>query len=129
MTLARKNPLQPGRYWQDLFGAMLPRFEAWAGENRDAVDVVSTQSFDSDPPRTWVLFEVRAPFQVDWPQAELGFPTLAGEDVESSDDTVQKPPPEPPFELPSIDSPGGIAALVGVAAGALILGLLLGGRR
>lgn len=108
MALERRNPLPPGRYWLDVHG---PRSDAegpqrdrnvhfgiWKSRNSDAVHVEKTQSFpDEDPPRNFVIF--RTIKEIPWgPEMAdvLGFPTIATDDVQSSDDTVQRPPPEAP---------------------------------
>jgi len=100
VTLERRSPLPKGRYWADMF--VQPDFDQvaamneWLTANRGVVRLESSQSFDSDPPRTWYLFEVTGgpggTFLPEW--VGIGFPTIATADVHSSDDTVQKPDPE-----------------------------------
>lgn len=100
-AVERRNPLPPGRYWIDVFGTDIELFDMWLKGNGAIgfVDVLSTEFFDekpavppfleSRPARNWILFRVNAhtPFN----QTEFGFPTIAGEDVSSSSDTVQRP--------------------------------------
>lgn len=109
MALQRTNPLPLGAYWIDLFRPttsrpdqkdQLPRFEKWIQDNGGAVRVISSQTFDEDllggPIRAFVIFSVRQSPPVPWPFRELGFPNISDRSVQSSDDTVQKPPPEQP---------------------------------
>jgi hypothetical protein len=69
---------------------------AWLAENGGRVRVVKTETFPGTPLRTWRLFEVRSHPVTAFPFTRLGFPTKATGAVQSSDDTVQKPPPEKP---------------------------------
>lgn len=94
MAVERRNPLPPGTYWIDVFGENRLAFSAWRAANAEHVKIASTESFDSDPPRDWVKFEVSAP--VEWEALRFGFPTIIGEGakVESSADTVERPAPE-----------------------------------
>ena len=118
MALQRQtNPLPNGRYWVDVFDGKAP---ADPGKNRNKrqlaqdwfsafrqlgnVKVRATQSFAANPggpARDWYLFEV-VPGDAGtvaavtgvgptWDALNLGFPTIATDDIKSSDDTVQKP--------------------------------------
>ena len=94
MALERRNPLPSGLYWLDVFGDNRAKFEAWRKLNASLVRVVASESFDSEPPRDWVKLEVLSP--APWDAKTFGFPTIIkpGEPVNSSGDTVQRPPPE-----------------------------------
>lgn len=103
-AVERRNPLPPGRYWIDVFGADIEPFDMWLKGNGAIgfVDVLSTEFFDGQPAvppfldarpaRNWILFRVNAhtPFN----QIEFGFPTIAGNDINTSSDTAQRPDPE-----------------------------------
>jgi hypothetical protein len=107
LALERRNPLPPGRYWLDLFPPLAAgrpdgqkRFAEWVREHSGAVMVESTESFNTSPPRQFVIF--RTSRDVPWGNemgAAVGFPTKAPSSgpgaVRSSDDTVQRPSPEP----------------------------------
>lgn len=96
MKLERRNPLPAGRYWQDFFGKQRQFFINWREQAKPHVKVLSTEAHeatDQSEPRDWVLFETDAPLP--WDAAQLGFPTIAGPQVQSSSDTVQRPDPEP----------------------------------
>jgi hypothetical protein len=99
--MERRNPLPPGRYWQDIFQSNWDAFHAWLATNKDSVHVDTTESFDSaaapdmssqTQAREFYIFTVSVPVQ--WDQTHWGFPTIADAGVKSSADTVDRPPPE-----------------------------------
>lgn len=65
----------------DITGDLVKIWEAIAGQIQDT------------PERDWVLFEVTAPAV--WDYDAMGSPTVAGPEVKSEADTVQRPEPEP----------------------------------
>ena len=71
--LERRNPLPPGRYWLDVFPPNIATITAWTRANK-SVRVVSTEFFDSTPPRQWLMFDIVSPTQFD--QLTFGFPTV-----------------------------------------------------
>lgn len=92
-AIERANPLPAGRYWVDVFTPQEAAFQAWLQKNKSNVAVTTTESFDpidSYPGRVWRLFEVNAPVSWEGP----GFPTIAGANVQTSGDTVQRPDPQ-----------------------------------
>lgn len=123
--LERGDPLPRGRYWIDVFSNAQMAWDVWLMGAGPRVHVISTESFEGDPDygnlsRNWYLFEVVEP--VPWNRIAapgLGYPTIAGKDVKSSEDTVQKPGPSSFF--PEDWSPttkifvGGTALIVGAA--------------
>jgi hypothetical protein len=102
VTLWRTNPIPAGRYWLDLIGdEKRVRFEgAVSGLNSahpGLVHVESTVHHSADEPgatqpRDWVLFALSAPTIWDF---SIGTPTIAGANVHSEADTIQRPDPEP----------------------------------
>ncbi len=125
MAVERRNPLPAGVYWIDVFGANREKFAAWTRANK--VHVSKTESFDSTPPRDWLKFEVTTP--VPWDAKTFGFPTIIepGSTVNTSDDTVQKPPPETGPNLDDLlPKPGQLMLGIGLAIG---IGLILTRRR
>lgn len=93
-TLMRDNPLPIGRYWIDVFGDNRDKLALWFRQNRDTVDALTTESFDKNPggpARDFYIFRVKAPTTFE--AVTFGFPTVAGSNVQSSDDTVQRPDP------------------------------------
>jgi hypothetical protein len=95
MTLERRRPLPPGRYWADVVERNRIAFEAWARVNAASVSVEATEHAepsDGAPARDWVLFVTTA--ELVWPDAILGFaPNIAEPAVHSSSDVIQRPPP------------------------------------
>lgn len=87
-ALERRNPLPPGRYWIDLFEKDSPAWLAWRARNNVKIEV--TEHFSSDPVRDFIIFRVDAPVPWEGP----GFPTIAPASVQSSSDTLDRPPPE-----------------------------------
>lgn len=71
--LERRNPVPPGRYWLDVFPPNIATITAWTRANKN-VRVVSTEFFDTTPPRQWLMFDVASPVQFD--QLTFGFPTV-----------------------------------------------------
>lgn len=122
--LERRNPLPPGRYWQDIFDKQAGDWNAWlaahssgqVGDTSGDVIIERAEHFTPDPlrdgswlpaalqpdnagkiaGRVWVLFRVVRP--VDWPAVKLGFPTIADDSVQQSSDTVDNPPGPTPTE-------------------------------
>jgi hypothetical protein len=98
VTLERRSPVPVGRYWVDMFRTenfdQVQAMQEWLQANTGIVRSISTEEDEeSDPPRGWFLFEVtggpEGKFLPEW--VGIGFPTVAGPEVLSSDDTVQKP--------------------------------------
>lgn len=93
----RESPLPPGRYWVDMVKRAEEDqpsiFNDWVLANRGLVRVITTEEEPSDPPITWYLFETfEKPdgfggfVRPEW--VGLGFPSIAGPDVQSQDDTT-----------------------------------------
>lgn len=119
-ALERRNPLPPGRYWQDIFDKQAADWDKWAQENEAAgnLKIVKFEYFRPDPfrsgewlpvslqpesmgaipARTWLLFDIIKP--TDWPATKLGFPTIVDDPaaVQSSADTAVNPPGPSPLE-------------------------------
>jgi hypothetical protein len=71
--LERRNPVPPGRYWLDVFPPNIATVTAWTRGNK-TVRVVSSEFFDTTPPRQWLMFDITEPTQFD--QLTFGFPTV-----------------------------------------------------
>lgn len=128
MALEKADPLPVGRYWIDLFGPPVGKvaldgrafFETWREKFSDRVRVRVSESFDSDPPRDFRIFEVIDPAPWgDIMASKLGFPTVAPPDIQTSDDTVQKPDVR---DLP--DTPLETVGKLLMLGGALVLGTI-----
>jgi hypothetical protein len=98
MTLERRRPLPAGRYWADIFA---PRnaFDGWVqmAASRGAIHGEVSEHFEEAagaPEHDFVIFTTNT--DLVWPDADIGFaPNVAPPNVQSSADTVQRPPPEP----------------------------------
>jgi hypothetical protein len=136
-TLERRNPLPKGVYWIDLFSDNRAKFLAWRTLNKARVKVVANESFDTEPPRDWVKFQVLEP--VTWDAPLFGFPAKA-EGVNSSGDTTTNEPEKDPLDqlgegLPTPkaigEAFGQLAAIVAIGVGVVVVVNLmaLGPRR
>jgi len=99
MARELRRPLPPGRYWADVFPQNRVMFDAWvkvAGDSGAIHGEVSEHfpASDGAPEHDFVIFVTNR--ELVWPDQEMGFaPNVAGPEIHSSDDTVQKPPPTP----------------------------------
>jgi len=111
VALERRRPLPAGRYWLDVTPLLKSKWEVWldAMSKFDSVKVEHTEHFDAieeqsnplgdgtvpaAPAHDFVIFSTSSP-NVAWEAAGLPSPTIAPATVTTSDDTVDKPPPEP----------------------------------
>lgn len=89
------SPIPPGRYWIFVNGlGNIADFDAWVRDMQGAVRV-ETSSLDKrgSASAAFVIFNVpanRAPFLN---AAQFGFPNIAGPEVTSVQDVVQRPDP------------------------------------
>jgi len=100
MSLQRKNPVPPGKYWVDMFtrsskGPM--HFELWASQNKSSVTVEKSEPIEAagETKGRWYLFVVTN--DVKWPKG-FGLPTVVkspenptAPDVKEKADTVLRP--------------------------------------
>jgi len=143
-ALERRNPLPVGRYWIDIFDDGKSAWDAWLATANIATDP-TTYSGPSDrvqvikeeyyppfvgsdeneyPGRYWMLFKVVQP--TPWTIAnKVGWPNTAPTNINTSDDTVQKPDPNDARTdwLPDV-SPLGKIAIAG--GGILVVAVLAG---
>lgn len=101
MALERRRPLPAGRYWLDVFEPNQLAWGSWVDAMTRMVPpratIEVTQHFegtDGAGPHDFVIFSTPGE-NVAWEAAGLPSPTIAGPEIQTSDDTVQKPPPEP----------------------------------
>jgi hypothetical protein len=98
MALERRRPLPGGRYWLDVFAKNRPAWEIWSSAMKAVgrLKITHSESFaaigDSEE-HDFLIFETDAE-TIGWPE-ELGSPTIAGPEIQSSADTVQRPDPMP----------------------------------
>lgn len=109
MALERRQPLPPGRYWINVIGKPHELlFQGWALAFRDHVRFEKDElTPEIGPPVPmpgapivrpqvhWYLFTTDTPLV--WLGPSLGFPNIAGPEVQKMDDTIQAPGPTPGF--------------------------------
>lgn len=141
MTIERRRPLPAGRYWLDVFPANARQWELWTSSMQKMdpprVQILTTEHFDGvdgAPPHDFVLFET-ASENVAYHAAGLPFPSVADSTIQTSEDTVTKPPPPPSVleqleqTASSLGSSAKVGVGIGVAAVVAIAGLTLLKRR
>jgi hypothetical protein len=122
VTVETRNPLPAGRYWIDVSNEPVP-LGTWQGFVSAFKDFVHIESTVDDGVHSWFLFTTSKPLV--WPEG-IGFPTVAGPEIRSRADTVQRPDPVPDF-LDSLPSARDIASGIGnaVTIGAAGLAVLI----
>lgn len=134
MALERRRPLPAGRYWLDVFENQQGNWGAWVDAmTRMApprVTVEVSQHFDGvdgAAAHDFVIFSTPGE-NVAYEAAGLPSPTIAGPEIQNSDDTVQKPPPEPDLIDQLSTAAGGIGrtAQIGLGVGVAVV-VVLGG--
>lgn len=128
MTLERRRPLPPGRYWADVFPQNRPAWSAWrdlqlaAGAAR--IETTSHEpSAAGAPEHDFVIWTTDR--ETIWPDDVLGFaPNVAESSITQSSDTVQLPDPESTTSLS--DAIANNALKVGlIVGGSVVLGFVL----
>jgi hypothetical protein len=98
MPLERRRPLPAGRYWLDVFDKDRRVWETWSTAMKAAgrLKITHTESFaeiGDSKEHDFVIFETDAE-TVFFPE-QLGSPNIAGKEIQSSDDTLDRPDPMP----------------------------------
>lgn len=98
MALERRRPLPAGRYWLDVWEDHRSAWEIWktAMSHAGRAKVTHTESFDAiggNKAHDFVIFETDQE-TIGWPE-ELGSPNVAGPEIQSSNDTLDRPEPMP----------------------------------
>jgi hypothetical protein len=120
MTIERTRPLPVGRYWIDVFESHRVAWEAWqnsfVGSGKATVE--HTEDFPSDganESRSFVIFRTNE--RLVWPDDTMGIGVnVAPASIQSSADTVTRPPP-PPSPLDSLSD---FSAMVGRTLAVLV---------
>lgn len=95
--IERRRPLPAGRYWADIFRPNV-YWDAWVQMYGQAGKIHGEVSehfpgVEGSPDRDFVIFTTSE--ELPWPDADMKVtPSVAGPDVHSSSDTVQRPDPE-----------------------------------
>jgi hypothetical protein len=101
--LVKDDPLPAGRYWVDIWQREpdATDFRSWLNTYQKTLGWVRIEHselfapVDTYPGREFVIFSVLESGKVNWQLAtSVGWPNTAPASIQSSDDTVQKPPPE-----------------------------------
>ena len=131
MTEERRNPLPVGRYWIDVSKEPVP-LGTWQGFLAASSGFVHVETTEDDPDFSFFIFTTSK--ELVWPEG-IGFPSIAGPDIKSRADTVQRPDPQPDF-IDTIPTPtqmfkgvSDAVTLLVVAAGVILLFKLASGRR
>jgi len=128
MPLVKTEPLPVGRYWIDIFGTEDGQaFTKWQAFNSEFVKIEKTEHYEANAEAgapeggDFVIFTVSQP--VAWGLASrIGWPSTAGAEVQTSQDTIQAPPPEPNFwEQVGADGKLSVAGWVPWAIGGAVL--------
>ena len=97
MAQEQKNPLPVGRYWisvtsSDAAPQRMTNFLTWAISNSKRVTIEKQEpAGDSTHNGVFAIFRVNTlPIRFD--QLQFGFPNVAGPEIQTSADTVQRPP-------------------------------------
>jgi len=123
MAIERRNPLPLGRYWVDVFDPHIADFRVWLSNHEDSIKVEKQENYlprDTYPAHNWYLFTVTK----ETPWEGPGLPTIAEQEIHASEDTAQKPPPEP-SGLDQIEAgieKAGNFLLIGALVGAAYVG-------
>ena len=94
-VLERRSPLPPGRYWitvtsSDSAPDRMTHFLQWTASNAQTVIVDKTEPLGGGVNGLFCIFTVLQPTA--WDARQFGFPNVAGPEIQTSDDTVQRPP-------------------------------------
>src|SRR5262245_48211492 len=98
--LEKRNPLPPGRYWIDIVANGRQQWDFWAAYATGHLVIEREEHYVGDAEagyesRDWILFRTDEPLTWDLElRKKIGWPTIAGKEVQTSNDTVQKPKPE-----------------------------------
>jgi hypothetical protein len=97
-VIERRRPLPAGRYWIDVFDKNRDVWEIWrnAMAHVGHLKVQHTESFDAvgdNEPHDFLIFSTNAE-TIGWPEQIQG-PNVAGPEIQSSDDTLDRPDPTP----------------------------------
>lgn len=131
MALERRRPLPPGRYWLDVTEKHRTKWETWRNamasirsvtielvEHRDASNIPgipATQESD------FVIFSLTEP-NIAYEAVGLPDPTIAGAEIQTSDDTAMMPPPSPTVGEQLEQFAGKVSSGAKVTLGVVVVG-------
>lgn len=135
MSQQRQNPLPVARYWVTAFGNKQDVLDTFLHLQSQLgnVQTVTTEGIDATsdhPAGSFYIFIVKKPDAVPWDGAQFGFPNLAGADIKSLSDTVNRPdkPLDGLDQLGNLlGTPGGEGLLGGIGSGLKLAGYGIAG--
>jgi len=91
----RRQPLPPGRYWITVTNSpsapeRTAHFLQWAEANAQTVILDKREPVGGNVDGLFVIFTVL--IKTTWDALQFGYPNVAGPEIQTSDDTVQRPP-------------------------------------
>lgn len=94
-VLERRQPLPAGRYWitvtsSDAAPDRMTHFLQWTTSNAQTVIVDKQEPIGGGGNGVFAIFTVLLP--TTWDAKQFGFPNVAGPEIQTADDTVQRPP-------------------------------------
>lgn len=126
-VVERRQPLPAGRYWITVISSdsapnRMSNFLQWCDANKARVTVEKSEPVINDTNNgVFRIFRLSKPTKFD--TAQFGFPNVAGPEINTSDDTVQRPPPPTPAStlqdlLGNLTLPGSVGqwAFIGLVA-------------
>lgn len=98
-VVERRQPLPPGRYWITVTSSpsapnRMTAFLQWTAANAQTIIVDKTEPLGGDVNGVFCIFTVL--IKTNFDQKQFGFPNVAGPEIQTSDDTVQRPPQPTP---------------------------------
>jgi hypothetical protein len=101
-VIERRQPLPPGRYWitvtsSDSGPDRMTHFLQWTAANAQTVIVDKTEPLGGNVNGVFCIFTVLQKTSFD--QKQFGYPNVAGPEINTSDDTVQRPPKPTPGDV------------------------------
>lgn len=121
MSVERRNPLPPGRYWVTLEPINFEAFSEWKGSTKRIRLEASELHDDGERRFEFDVFRV-VDGPVAYPFEQFGAPNIAGEDVNAFGDVVQAPDVHEPTAGELVEKIEGIGkfALAGAALLAVV---------
>lgn len=122
MAVETRNPLPAGRYWIDVSKEPVP-LGTWQGFLSAFAEFVHVDTTEEDEDFAFSIFTTSKALV--WPEG-IGYPTIAGADIKSRADTVQRPDPEPDLidQIPTVkqivSGVGDTVKLVAVVVGIIV---------
>jgi hypothetical protein len=128
VTLERRRPLPPGRYWAYIYPQNRAEWDAWITVQRKEghAAIEWSEHFDpvgDSPSHDFVIWTTSD--ETVWPDELLGFiPNVAGPEITSSQSTMQRPPADETDPLGKIEDIGRQIGNTIVTVGSVAIGVV-----